>query len=199
MIKKYLEFIKESKNKNIIPKSIEELEEILKENGIKTKDYGKGSAKTIEHLFNEIKNDECSIRIEDDEIIRNIEFVGIEIFHDDLRLKEDYQKFKKDNRVRKRDSEFSVAEKMIEGENAVEAAIRGVKEELGIDIKKEQLKKKVENKLGERKDSNSYPGLHTIYRENSFTCVLTDDQYNEDGYVENQKDKSTYFKWIKIK
>ena len=114
-------------------------------------------------------------------------------------MKEDYQKFKKDNRVRKRDSEFSVAEKMIEGENAVEAAIRGVKEELGIDIKKEQLKKKVENKLGERKDSNSYPGLHTIYRENSFTCVLTDDQYNEDGYVENQKDKSTYFKWIKIK
>ena len=61
------------------------------------------------------------------------------------------------------------------------------------------MKKKVENKLGERKDSNSYPGLHTIYRENSFTCVLTDDQYNEDGYVENQKDKSTYFKWIKIK
>lgn len=110
-------------------------------------------------------------------------------------LKEDYQKFK-DGRVRKRKMDASVAEKLDKNDrNLISAVIRGIKEELDVDISESQISNNGKNR--KIMDSMSYPGLNSIIDLFKYTVILNDSQYNPDGYVENQEDKSTYFKWIK--
>jgi hypothetical protein len=45
------------------------------------------------------------------------------------------------------------------------------------------------------RDSNSYTGLLTGYCRYFYKVILTDEQYNQNGYIEKQGDKITYFKW----
>ena len=180
--------------------TIEELESKLKEYNIPYENWGKGYAKTVNHLLDELKNDECAIIDEQGYIIRYIEFVGVRVFYKDksgvkYQLKEDRQVFK-DGRERRRTMQSSVAEKMKFGEDADLSAVRGIKEELGIDIDPNQLIKRRD--LFYDGGSQSYPGLKSKYKGHVFNCTLIDSQYKPEGYVEVQKDKSTYFIWEKM-
>jgi hypothetical protein len=180
-------------------KDITELENKLKDFSIPIDFWGKEYAKTTEHLFDEIQNNECVIREINGSIVRFIEFVGIRILYKDKNneiwvLKEDRQEFR-DGRVRRRDIPSSVSEKMKFGEDASLAAQRGIKEELGIDIELNQLIK--QRPFIYNGSSQSYPGLKSKYKGNHFTCYFTNEQFNENGYIEVQKDKSTYFIWVK--
>jgi hypothetical protein len=181
------------------PNSIKELVEKLIEYKIPINEWGKGYAKTIEHLYEELQNDECSIKELDGYLLRTIEYVGVRILYKDsegstLLLKEDRQVFK-DGRTRRRNMPSSVSEKMKFGEDATISAVRGIEEELGIKISYNQLIKQRPHFYDG--GSQSYPGLKSKYKGNHFTCYLTDEQFNPDGYVENQKDKSTFFIWVK--
>lgn len=176
--------------------SIESLSKLLIKYNISIDDWNKGEAKSIENLYNEIVKDDCTLIVENDKLVRSVEFVGITIYYKNSNLyilKEDEQIFI-DGRVRKRNMLSSVAEKMMLGENPIKSAIRGIKEELNVDISEDQLE--VENKsYSKEKSSMSYPGLNTKYIGHDFICYFTDEQYDENGYIEKQKDKSTYFKW----
>lgn len=171
----------------------------LKEYSIPIEYWGKGYAKTIGHLLDELKSDECVIIDKDGYLVRYIEFVGIRVYYkegdDTWALKEDRQEFK-DGRVRRRTMPSSVSEKMKFGEDPMLSAIRGIKEELDIDVTENQLIKRRE--LDYDGGSQSYPGLKSKYKGHQYTCYLKSHQFNPDGYVEVQKDKSTFFVWEKI-
>lgn len=191
-IKIFEEFIK-----NEI-KSVNDLTIKLKEFDIPVDLWGTGESKTVEHLFDEIKSEECHIEERDVYLVRYLEFVGIRIFYKDgeniLYLHEDRQEFT-DGRIRRRQMPSSVSEKMKFGENPTLSAIRGIKEELGISVRPEQLIK--QRDLNYNGGSLSYPGLRSKYKGHQFTCYLTDNQFQRGGYIEIQKDKSTFFVWKK--
>lgn len=180
-------------------KDIKTLTSKLKEYKVPIDYWGTGHAKTVEHLLDELLNDECHIKDEGGYLVRYIEFVGIRIFYKDkdgnlFYLKEDRQEFK-DGRTRRRTMPSSVSEKMKFGEDPSVSSIRGIEEELGIKVTQNQLMK--QRDLDYDGGSQSYPGLKTRYKGHQYTCYLRDNQYNPKGYVEVQKDKSTFFVWVK--
>jgi len=178
---------------------LKDLETLLRKYNIPIDNWGTGKSKTIQHLHNEVEEKECFLSEENDNLIRYIEFVAIKIYFRDGEdiwiLKEDRQEFK-DGRVRRRNMSNSVSEKMKAGEDTNLSALRGIKEELGIDIDKSQLVKRRD--LDYDGGSISYPGLITKYKGHKFICYLEQQQFNPSGYIEVQSDKSTYFVWYKI-
>lgn len=193
-----VKYIKLFENFNSLT-SIEEFIKKLKEYSIPVEKYGTGVTKTIQHLFNEIQEGESRIEEENGSLVRYIEFVGIKIFYIDKIgtkwfLKEDRQEFK-DGRTRNRGLNVSVAEKMKPGEDPLQSAIRGIEEELKIEISTDQIRE-MKSRESE-KESGSYPGFKTKYNEHPFICYINKSQFNPKGYIEHQKDKSTFFIWIK--
>lgn len=194
---KYIKIF-EDFNPNLI-NTVEELTNKLKEYSVPVEEWGTGEAKNVEHLLDEIRAEECGIEDKGGFLIRSIEFVGVRIYHKDKDnvtwvLKEDKQEFK-DGRVRRRNMPSSVSEKMKFGEDPYISSIRGIEEELNVKIEISQLKKI--RPIYYNGGSQSYPGLKSKYVGHQFTCYLTDEQFVKNGYVEVQKDKSTFFKWVK--
>lgn len=179
--------------------SVNDLMNYLTKFNVDFSSWGTGKSKTINELFDEIVNKDCRLEEHSEYLIRLIEFVGVKIYYrkgeDVWFLKEDRQEFN-DGRVRRRNLPSSVAEKMISGESPIVAAIRGIKEELGVEISSSQLTKKRD--INYNGSSMSYPGLRTKYKGYGFTCFFTDAEFKESGYVEIQNTKKTYFKWVKI-
>jgi hypothetical protein len=175
------------------------LKNYLNKFSIPIDNWGTGKSKTIEHLFDELKNEECFLTEIDGTLVRSIEFVGVKIYHNENNerwvLKEDRQEFN-DGRIRRRNMPSSVSEKMKFGEDILKSAIRGIKEELGVDISTSQLSKRKD--LFYDGGSVSYPGLKTKYKGHQFICELQSHQFDPSGYVEVQRDKKTYFVWHKL-
>ena len=46
--------------------------------------------------------------------------------------------------------------------------------------------------------SLSYPGLDTKYKGHQYNCQIEKEQFDPNGYIEIQKDKKTFFNWVKI-
>lgn len=182
----------------------EKLEEILVKHNILVSEWGKGVAKTIDHLLNELNSGEALLsETEKGELIREIFAVSVNVYFKDIEnkkklfLMEDKQVFK-DGRERSRSFEVkdcSIAEKVKPGEDLRLAATRSIQEELGIESGFSLEMKKELQKL---RDSNSYPGLKSKYNLYYFDAELFPDQFNKDGYVEEQKDKSTFFVWKEV-
>ena len=193
---RYIKIWEEFISKNI--KSEKELSDKLTEFEVPIDTWGQGQAKTVKHLFDELQHEECHIEDRGGFLVRYLEFVGVRIFYkkgeEILYLKEDRQEFN-DGRTRKREMPSSVSEKMKFGENPQLSDIRGIKEDLGIYVKPEQLIK--QRDLNYRGGSLSYPGLTSKYKGHQFTCYLTEQQFNPEGYIEKQEDKSTFFTWVK--
>jgi hypothetical protein len=192
---KYLNFFEKFEN------GLNDLIERLNKHSIPIEDWGKGDAKSIRSLFNEIKEEDCILKEDENGyLIRLIEFVGIRIYYRDgdntWLLKEDRQVFN-DGRTRRREMPSSVSEKMKFDEDPVNAAVRGISEELGVDINRKQLIKRRD--LNYDGGSMSYPGLKTRYKGHQYSCYFTANQFDINGYVERQEEKSTYFTWKKIR
>jgi len=179
--------------------SVEELMNYLTKFAVDFSSWGTGKSKRIEDLYKEIVNKDCKLEEHGEYLLRIIEFVGVKIYYrkeEELwMLKEDRQEFN-DGRIRRRNLPSSVAEKMISGESSIEAAVRGISEELGIKISSAQLTKKKD--INYNGGSMSYPSLRTKYKGYGFTCFFTDEQFKKEGYIEFQTTKKTYFKWVKI-
>jgi hypothetical protein len=176
--------------------SEDDLVNFLTANDIPVEQWGKGAAKTVRHLYNEILEKESVLSYIDGKLTRSIEFVSAQIFYDSpggvLKLVEEKQIFK-DGRVRSRYLESSVSEKMKAGEGPRNSIIRGIEEELKISIAMDQIESN--GNIDETEESNSYPGLLTRYNGYKYKIELRSHQYRPEGYIEHQRDKSTYFKW----
>ena len=178
---------------------LKEWEKRLRETGVPLDLWGKGEAKTLDHLAKEISRGVAVIYFDEEREIwvRKVKTVEVRVFYDSpdgntYILKEDRQVFK-DGRVRKRGFSW-VAEKMEEGEGCLPASVRAIKEELGLLSPFTSGPEYVENKMIER-DSGSYPGILSKHSVDCFKVFLKPDQFVPDGYVEEQEDKTTFFVW----
>lgn len=184
----------------IIPGEYIDFVQMLKNKGIDTELYGTGTFKTIGHLYQEIHEGETELTDEDGQLVRRVQFVGARILYKKdgewLRLYEEKQIFKDGRERRRTNMPYSAAEKFKSGEDPKEVIVRGMKEELKLDITKDQFtfynKKEIEN-------NDDYPGIKSFHIGYEFLVVLNDEQYNPDGYIERQSDKDVYFTWRLMK
>jgi hypothetical protein len=181
--------------------SLQDLFDMIREvNNINLGLWGIGEAKTAAHLVDEVQEGEAILEIVDGCILRKIQPISIAIYsptQPKLILREVKQVFN-DGRVRERNlpDKCSVAEKVnvLYNETPEKAAIKGILEELKIQVDPSQLiYKRQYSKTG---PSRSYPGIITEKEIHIFECKFTQDQFNPDGYIEEQKDKTNHFKWI---
>jgi hypothetical protein len=188
-------------NENIIiPGEYIDFVQMLKDKGINTELYGTGTFKTIGHLYQEIHEGETELTDEDGQLVRRVQFVGARILYKKdgewLRLYEEKQIFKDGRERRRTNMPYSAAEKFKSGEDPKEVIVRGMKEELKLDITKDQFtfynKKEIEN-------NDDYPGIKSFHIGYEFLVVLNDEQYNPEGYIERQSDKDVYFTWRLMK
>jgi hypothetical protein len=181
-----------------VDREIAALRNRLEQAGITTVEWGKGEAKTLAHLVKELREGECSLVEENGSLIRTVIVGGSDVFHETpeglFRLKEEKQVFR-DGRERRRDLGSAVSEKMKPDEVPVEAMVRGLCEELGING---AVSMHYNGESGRTVESPSYPGLTSRYINHKFTTFLSADQFRPEGYIEVQDDKSTYFIWQRV-
>ncbi len=179
---------------------IQFLKQCLEYAGIDLDTWGTGEAKTLHHLQKEIESAETALVTgAQGQLLRKVTVCAANVYHVSLegkkyRLKEEKQIFK-DGRERRRGLEQAVSEKMKPDEDPRNAMIRGMKEELGIQGEIFLEETAVEEQL---LSSPSYPGLQSQYVRYIFRAILTGHQFKPGGYIEEQKDKSTYFVWEEV-
>lgn len=179
--------------------SLEDLAALLVSSGVDISLWGMGEAKSLQDLYEELSSGETELsRLENGKLYRRVRVCGLEVFYVEgdnlLRLKEKYQMFK-DGRRRERNLPCSLAEKVVAGESFLEAAGRGLKEELGLIIDPNRLSYQGVNI--ESRESKSYPGLNTRYVFAVFELFLNPNDYKPE-YVEDDGKKITYFGWEKF-
>lgn len=157
--------------------------------------WGVGEAKSLSLFLKELEIGDSKLLEESGDLIRSIEVARVNVFYKSedgtvLNLYEAGQFFS-DGRTRIRSNKFSVGEK-VQHESTREAALRGLRDELGI-------KTPVTLQGGELTatdaDCQDYPGLRTRKVFVNYSVWLNEDQYKEEGYTENQDDKRTEFRW----
>lgn len=177
-----------------------DIQAFLSEHQIPTDDWGKGDAKTVEHLQAEV---DCgdSIVVYDEAAgvpIRTIKVLAVTVlcthWTGKYRLVEDRQVFT-GGRERRRKLLHSLGEKVKADVEPDDAEVkRAIREELNI-----LLLQNIswQDPFSEQGESDSYPGLPTKYLLYPVTVHIFASDLKFDGHVEEQKDKKTYFVWTK--
>lgn len=200
LIKLFEDFNYKTVNENvIIPGEYIDFVQMLKDHGINTELYGTGTFKTIGHLYQEIHEGETELTEEGGQLIRKVQFVGARILYKKdgewIRLYEEKQIFRDGRERRRTNMPYSAAEKFKTGEDPKEVIVRGMKEELNLEISTNQFTFYNKVKMGEDGD---YPGINSFHTGYEFLVILNDEQYTPEGYIERQKDKDVYFTWRPI-
>jgi len=174
--------------------TLNELKHMLRRSHIHFSFWGTTSkTKPLKSLLKEIEERETILEETARGLIRYCSIVYIWVNHGDNVLAEEKSVWKDGRPPRVRDLPGSVSEKMKQDEHPLDAAVRGIKEELGLIIAANRFA--FGGKTNSEEDSSSYPGLITNSTKYSFSFELTDKEYNPDGYIEDSEDKITYFIW----
>lgn len=151
--------------------TVADLDTLLASHGIDTSKYGRDSAKSLSQLLKEIQEGECFFDVVDGVLIRYVNVLNVAIKRNDgAVLYEESQTFHRtetrEEYTRKREN-MLLAEKMLPGEDAIDATIRALDEELDIHISSElelaALEVRVVDRRIEKKFSPSYPELLCSY------------------------------------
>lgn len=169
---------------------IKELIELLSCFNISVDRFGKGKAKRLEDLLNELKNGDCELMISKNGIYRKTSVIRAQAVYGNLTLQETHQVF--DGGRRRSRGNFHISQKIHIDEDVQDALKRAFAQELGIKSTLDLLAEN--NPKTEVVDSPSYSPLPTKFFFYDFTATLTKEQ----GYVEFEEDTgiTTYFKWI---
>jgi len=176
--------------------------ELLTDHGVHYWTWGRGESKTLAHLEKEVEDGESVLIEENGRLIRQVRILNIDVlFHTGYfffesnwyRLKEDRQEFS-DGRIRRRNLPSSLAEKLKAEEVPCRGSVaRALREEIGFQYRPFYCRKIRE--WEEEKDSPSYPGLFMRAEISLWLASLLQEDCNENGYVEIQEDKKTFFVW----
>ena len=169
----------------------------LAKHGISVQEWGKGGAKTLNHLIAELSATEAELSARDGLVVRRIRIARVSVCYivggKKLLLREQKQVFKDGRERIRRHLGSSISEKIRKGENPEEVARRAIQEELGIN---EYLRLSSNGIIYvPLSPSRSFPGLLTENSIYVFCVHLLEKHYNPNGYIEEQHDKSTYFVW----
>ncbi|MCL6096109.1 MAG: HD domain-containing protein [Patescibacteria group bacterium] len=178
-----------------------DLKQLLEISGVDIGTWGTNATRSVLDLALEIAARESRLSYgKDGKLQREIKIVAVEVVYKDpetgleYRLVEDRQEFK-DGTKRTRDISFSLAEKLkLKGRGMITGVKRACAEELSLfDIQNSQIT------LGDTSISTGvsrgYPGLRTRYVIHQARVNLNREQFRPDGYIEEQPDKTTYFRW----
>ncbi len=155
--------------------SLADLQLCLDKNNIKVTQWGKGNAKSITQLFEEIINGECWLN--ENPFIRILPIVQVLIYQNGKILVETAQELF-DNRIRKRN--LPPSEKMKPKEDWHTATIRCIDEELSITKDRITFVTKTCSPDIHQRNSQSYPGLlsqYHIYRVEVLIDSLPKDKF----------------------
>ena len=175
----------------------DELGDVLKAGGVPIDSWGQGDAKTLDQLLAEIRGGETRLVLSfEGSVSRLMAAVGVNVYHSDangrtLLLKEDRQVFS-DGRIRRRRLDISLVEKMTLGEDPEVAALRALREEIGV-LKPRTLRFVLSQESCYA--SMSYPGLSGRSFWHNFEATLDEEDFSPEGYVEYQADKTNFYVW----
>ncbi|MBA2368881.1 MAG: hypothetical protein H0V82_07660 [Candidatus Protochlamydia sp.] len=177
--------------------NIDDFNRTLSEFSINTKSW---DVKGVSSLYDEIQNKECIFGIENERLHRRVDVVCIKCFHTNsqgerFQLIEEKQVF--NNGVERKRGFKCVSEKLESGELPEKGALRGLSEELQIFGEDVQVISLPHENKSEKKESGSYKGIDCTYNTFFFSCEIFH-HYYQNIYVEVQKDKQTFFSWLKI-
>lgn len=172
---------------------------LLTAHNIPYEKWGRGEASTIDHLVKQMSDGEATLEILPGHgLTRVAKGATVDVFYwadrVPLYLKEDRQVFI-DGRVRHRDLDTSLGEKMRVDEDPLHAAQRTIAEELALDPAVIPLRF-IERRTKGPVPSQSFPGLNTYYVMYHFVTFLPRDWFRPEGYVEVQPDKTNYYVWV---
>lgn len=194
------ELSSESENRSTIPRDInlDQLMDVLVRANIPVEEYGIHAAKTVLHLLSEINEGEAHVTMnENGELLRELNVLWVDVLcelsnGDVYVLEEDRQEFK-DGRVKRRNLDSSIGEKLKPDEDPQEAVERALQEELGVENAVEVL-----HHIGYDERTfipDAFPGLESTYRMHKFVTVIAEDAFIPEGYIEVQADKTNYYTW----
>ncbi|MBP7832470.1 MAG: hypothetical protein KA035_01730 [Candidatus Levybacteria bacterium] len=177
----------------------------LRRFGVPLDKWGKGGAKTIDHLAKEIHDGETVLVANpaENRIERHVSTLSIGVHYFDA-INGDYYTLREEKQVfsdgrersRKKHMTGSLGEKLIRGEDVEIAVERALFEELGIHGDVESYDS-LSKPIHEERMSNSYPGLFSVYEVYGRWVRLLPHQFNPEGYIEAQRGLTTYFEWEK--
>ncbi len=173
--------------------NLEALKEWLDTNGIDISQWGSGGAKTVANLWEELANGD--IRLLDNPPTRIVHVVEVCIQKGNLVLKELKQEFG-DGQLRTRNRLPS--EKMKPDEDCNDAALRCLREELGVDKKDVTFVTSACTQRTMQVESPSYPGLDTQYTFHTITATvnqLPEADFWQDNAANNQGDPIKRHHW----
>jgi hypothetical protein len=138
--------------------SLHQLTAWLISKGISTAQWGMGAAKSLPDLWNEIAIGDAYL--EDNPPQRVLNIVDV-VVHCGNRVLVEHEQQLSDGRKRYRD--LPLSEKIKPGESPVDAAIRGLKEELQVEPNEIKILNASSPPEQIQRVSNSFPGLQTRY------------------------------------
>lgn len=194
-----------------IPKNIEELQQKLIQYGINFNNWNIASGnKSVEQLLKEIKNGDCILIEENNNLYRSVKVANVTILSDDEQYRLVEKAHLNQNReVVKERGNNVLSEKIETGETVLNAIVRGIKEELGEKYNKNIvfLNEESMNVKNEEKSSYSYPGLkalYTFYETSVKIPLLTQDYPPPQSFVTEERNSDGSFKryieweWVNI-
>lgn len=182
-------------------RSLKSLQKILKQHKVPFETWGQGPTKTLENFWKELQEGESVLAISGrGKLTRLVERSQALIYYEGpagrLFLRESMQVFANGAR-RTRKQDISVSEKRRRGESARSAMVRGISEELKIDLADPSvLERKPGHRYSSSKSSRSYPGLAAKNRMAIFMWLMPIEHFDPEGYVERQRTKTTCFEWF---
>lgn len=175
--------------------SLSQLKAWLASKKVDISQWGRGTAKSLESLWDEVRYGE--VYLQDNPPLRVINVVQVIIRKKDKILIESEQEFDDE---RRRSRNHPPSEKMRRGENYVEAASRCLQEELGLKRQDFEILSSTYQQKQKELESPSYPNLHTCY---IFHIVearvsnLPETNFWTDESAQNQQDpiRRHYWTW----
>ncbi len=180
--------------------TIDQLLERLVAGNIPVGDYGTGNAKTVLHLLSEISEGEATLTIDNgNNVFREVNVLWSDVLceHSDgtvYLLKEDRQEFK-DGRVKRRNLESSIGEKLKPSESPEEAVGRALQEELGISDATGIYRIGYDERTF---IPDTFPGIESTYKMHKYVTVIPESEFQPQGYIEYQADKTNYYVWTQL-
>lgn len=176
----------------IVAGTYEEFLGVLRASDIPVGQYGKGEAKTVRHLFEEIRAGECELWLEEGRFIRQISVVGLNITKDGFVLREESQTFYEGWRTRKRVLESSTGEKIRPGELPEETLTRLIYEEFPF-LKPVADQARALEPISKVHESSSFPGVLTKYKIFVFEIEILEEL---PAFVVMEPDKFVQYVWV---
>lgn len=146
--------------------------------------------KPLKNLIKEVTNLETKLSLVESTLLRLCRVSYVIVRHKNKTLVEEKTIWKDGRPTRIRKLPGSIGEKARSNESEEAAAIRGMKEELGLNTKPNLLSIR-----GYKQDSPAYPGLPSFFADTIFEAEISDEQYVSSGYIEKDDEKETHFVW----